>query len=103
MNNVVTRRDIKKLSTKTELKKVEKTLRQDILRVEERVENIEERLENIEEKAEALEEGQNRLETKIDKVLNTVISFVGRVENLETENEVGAHQIRELESSQQAA
>lgn len=76
----LTRSDIKKLEKST--KADSKLLRQDILKVEERVEN--------------LEEGQVRIETKIDKIAEMLDGFVGRVDDLTTDNEVGAHQTREL-------
>lgn len=67
---------------RAEFKRTEKNLRQEILRVEERVEN--------------LEEGQARIEAKIDGIANTLDGFVGRVDDLTTDNEVGANQIHEL-------
>lgn len=83
MNNSATKDDLKKLATRRELKQVEKNLRGEILRVEERLEN--------------LEGGQKRIETKVDRVLDTLDSFVGRLDTLETENEIGSHQIRQLD------
>lgn len=66
----------------TESKRTEKSLRGEILKVEERAENI--------------EESQKRVETKLDKIGNTLDGFVGRVDNLAIDNEVGANQIHEL-------
>ncbi len=95
MRNVITKQDIKKLATRTELKQVEKNLRREMLRVEERVENLEEGQKRIEVK---IDQAEQSLGVKIDKLTNTVVSFIGRVDNLETENEVGSYQIRELDT-----
>ena len=83
-----TKADIQKLrieikAQRSDSKRIEKSLRREILKVEQRVENI--------------EDGQKRIEAKVDRVLNTLDSFVGRLDTLETENEVGSHQIRELD------
>ena len=61
------------------VKSSEKVLRTEILRIEERLEGVEE-----------------KLSTKIDKVLTAISNFAGRVDNLETENEIGTGQIHEL-------
>ena len=61
------------------VKSSEKILRAEILRVEERLERVE-----------------DKLSAKIDNVLTAVSNFAGRVENLETENEIGTDQIHEL-------
>lgn len=91
ITHLATKADIQRLekstkadthTLKTEFKRSEKSLRGEILRVEERVEN--------------LEDGQKRIEGKLDQVINTLDSFVGKVEKLETENEIGAHHVREL-------
>ncbi len=75
---------MKKFALKTELKQVEKNLRGEILRVEERLES---KIDSVEEK----------LGAKLDKVMNTLDGFVKVVDDLRTENEVGAHQVRELD------
>lgn len=85
---VATKADIQGLRTefqglRTEFKRTEKSLRGEILRVEEKVEN--------------LEEGQKDIKATLVKLQNTLDGFVGTVDNLRTENEVGAHQTRELE------
>lgn len=67
---------------RSDVRRTEKSLRGEILRVEVRVENI--------------EDSQKRVETKIDKIANTLDGFVRRVDNLTTDNEVGANQIHEL-------
>lgn len=80
--------DIKKLeqSTKAEIRTVKtdiKYLRQAVLRVEERVEN--------------LEEGQTEIKTKLNKLQNTLDGFLGVVDDLRTDNTVGAHHTLELQ------
>ena len=76
--------EIKKLakSLKTEFKKTERVLRQEILKVE--------------EKTEELADGQKKLDVKLSRIENTLDGFVGTVDNLRIENEVGANQIRDL-------
>lgn len=96
-----TKKDIKELdakfaarfATKSELKNVEKNLRAEILRVEEKVETLEDGQQAIKQQLTAVEQ---KLETKIDRILQTLDSFVGRVDNLTTDNEVGTHHTREL-------
>jgi chromosome segregation ATPase len=66
----------------TEIKKVEKSIRVETLKIEERVEN--------------LEEGQERMEKKLDKISTQLDGFVGRVDDLTTENQIGTGQISEL-------
>ena len=80
----ILRNDFKKSekSLRAEIKRGDKALRQEILRVEERVENI--------------EEGQKRIETIVNRTANTLDAFLGRLDNLETDNEVGANQISDL-------
>lgn len=84
---VATKADIQGLEKnirelRTESKRTEKSLRGEILKVEERVESI--------------EESQKRVETKLDKISNTLDGFVERVDNLTADNQVGAHHTREL-------
>lgn len=81
---------LKKFSTKTELKNVEKSLRGEILRVEERVENVEDGLKDLKGEMHVVHK-------KLDKLQNTMDKFVGIVDDLRTENEVGTHQIKELD------
>lgn len=106
MNNAVTKEDLKSLATKAdiqrleqdmkrfatkadvtvlrgEFKRTEKSLRGEILRVEEKVEN--------------LEEGQQEIKASLVKLQNTLDRFVGTVDDLRTDNQVGAHQVRELD------
>ena len=82
------------LEFRRELKKTEKVLRKEILRVEERVEGVEESLTG---KVIRLEENlrEEIRETRND-LLNKIDSFAGRTATLEEENTVGAHQTREL-------
>jgi len=74
--------ELKKFAIKSELKKVEKNLRSNILKVEERVENI--------------EDGQKRMEAILNKMSVQLDGFVGTVDDLKTDNQVGSHQINEL-------
>lgn len=83
LKRFATKDDLKKFATKTELKIVERSLRGEILRVEEKVEE--------------LQEGQQEIKTTLIKLQNTLDGFVGTVDDLRTENEVGAHQITELD------
>lgn len=75
-------KSIRKFATKTELRRVEKVVRGEILKVEGRVENM--------------EEGQKRVETTLNKISTQLDGFVGRVDNLMADNEVGANQLHEL-------
>lgn len=89
-SQLATKGDLKKFATKTELKSVEKNLRGEILRVEGRV-------ERIEDKVEELQVGQKDIKVSLTKLQNTLDGFVGTVETLRTENEIGAHQLKELD------
>lgn len=89
IKKLATKEEIKKFATKTELKKVERNLRGEILRVEERVEKVEDRLERVETKVDTVNE-------KLDKLQNTLDGFVQTVDDLRTDNQIGAHQTREL-------
>ena len=71
------------VATKADLKNVEKNIRGEILKVEERVEN--------------LEEGQKRIEATLNKVSIQLDGFVGKVEALEQENLLGTDQYRDHE------
>lgn len=89
-----TKQDIQELrseikSQRAEFKRTGKSIRAEVLKVEERV-------ENIEEKADGLQKGQNEIKTVLTKLQITLDGFVGRVDDLTVENQVGAHQIREL-------
>lgn len=78
---------IAQVATKSELKRVEKSLRQEILKAEEKVED----------RFERIEDSQKRVEVKLDKIANTLDGFVEIVDNLRVENVVGADQTRGLE------
>ena len=78
------------LEFRKELKKTERNLRVEVLRVEKRVENLEDGQKEI-------KEGQKRLETKVDNLERTLDGFVGKVDNLVKEDVVGADQYRRHE------
>lgn len=86
-NNNATKSDVNKI-----VKQSEKVLRQEILRVEEKVESLEERVGG-------LEEGQNRMERTLNKISTQLDGFVGRVDDLTTENVVGTNQMRNIKIS----
>ena len=90
-NNIATKEDIKKLASRTELRTVERNLRTEILRVEAKVENVEERLKKVETKVDTVD-------VKLDRLQNTLDGFVGRIDDLTADNEVGAHHTRELQA-----
>lgn len=77
------------LATKKELKIVERNLRHEILKVEERLERVEEKVDGIEIKI-------TDIGKKIDNLTNITVAFVGRIDTLETENTIGTNQIHEL-------
>ena len=79
-NNPATKSDIRGL--RSEFKRTEKSLRGELLRVEEKVENV--------------EESQKRTEVILNKISNQLDGFVGRVDDLTNENEIGGDQIHEL-------
>ncbi len=55
-------------------------------------------LKYLEERLEGKIEGVERsIGEKLDKIANTLDGFVGRVDDLTIENQVGANQIKELE------
>ena len=78
--------DTSKFATKSDIKDLQSKLKYiggDILKVEERVEN--------------LEEGQQRIETKLDNLQNSIDKFVGIVDDLRTDNTIGTQQTRDLQ------
>lgn len=89
-NQSATKDDLKKLATRTDLKQVEKTLRGEILRVEERVEVVEEGMKELNEKV-------SIVDGKLDKLQNTLDGFVGVVDTLRTESEISVHHTREIQ------
>ncbi len=84
---------LKKYATKTDIKDLKtesKSIRGEILRVEEKMENLEEDIKEI--------KGDNKkMDAKLDRIINTLDGFVGRVDDLTVDNEVGTHQTRELQ------
>lgn len=81
-NNLATKSDLKKLALKTDLKRVGRSLRQEILKVEARVEKIEEKVDVVDK--------------KLDRIENKLDGFAGGVELLKQENSVGVKHTREL-------
>ena len=77
------RDDLKRFATGTELKKTEKSLREEILRVEERLENTEEKI-------------LKQMGEQHDEVMTSLSNFAGRTKDLEDENAVGVKHTREL-------
>ena len=92
ISKLVTKEELKKeiKGVRTDLKTESRSLRGEILRVEEKVEKIQDEIKEI--KADG-----NRREDKLDRLQNTLDGFVGRVDDLSVDNEVGTHQTRELE------
>lgn len=82
-NQLATKEDIQKLASRNELKRVERALRQEIIKVEERLEGV--------------EEGQGEISVKLDRIEKTLDGFVGTVDDLRKENTAGADLTRELE------
>lgn len=94
-NHLATKDDLKKLATKTEIKQVEKTLRKEILRVEERVEAVQDGLKEFKKEIEGKVSG---IDAKLDKLQNTLDGFVGTVDTLRTGQEIGTYQLSELKN-----
>lgn len=82
LKGLATKNDLAKFATKTELKKTERILRTEILRVEEKVEE--------------LQDGQKRVEATVNRMANQLDGFVGIVDDLRIDSQVGANQIHEL-------
>lgn len=80
---------LNKYATKSDLKKTERILRAEILKVEEKVENVEDGLKRVEEKV-------DKMGTTIEKISNQLDGFVGRVDDLTNDNEIGTDQIHDL-------
>lgn len=83
VTRAILKEELKKLVTRIEFKKTERVLRQDILKVEERLEGV--------------EEGQKGLDIKLDKIQNTLDGFVGAVEDLRKEDAAGELRLRDHE------
>lgn len=97
---------IKKLGSflAAEIRKGDKLLRQEILKVEERVEGLEEsfeyvesRLQRVEHKAERVEAKMDKVDQKLDKLQNTLDGFVGNVGKLTEENVIATAHYRDHE------
>ena len=76
-------------STRGDIDRIEKSLRIRFKNLREEVLKVEARVENI-------EDGQKRLETKVDNLEIKLDGFVGGVELLKQENSVGVKHTREL-------
>lgn len=109
-SNVATILDLKELksdlktdikSLRTELKSETKSIRSELLRVEGKVENVEDnqkRLEmQIKEYRTETKLNDQKMNDKLDRLMKTVDGFVGRVDDLTVDNEVGTHHTRELQ------
>lgn len=89
---VATKADIK------DLKSDSKSIRSELLRVEEKVEDVQDEIKaHRTENKNDIKELRTGMTDKLDKIANTLDGFVGRVDNLTVDNEVGAHHTRELE------
>lgn len=92
---------LKKLesSLRKEIKNGDKLLRQEILKVEERVEDLEEGQNKAADRLESMELGQKSILSQMreqhDEVMTAVSNFAGRVQNLEDENVVGTKHYRD--------
>lgn len=82
------------VATKADVKIIENRLDSSFKKVDARFERIDARFEDLEERIDARFE---TVDKKLDKIANTLDGFVGVVDNLRIENEVGAHQIKELD------
>ncbi|HSW88996.1 MAG TPA: hypothetical protein VLG12_07580 [Candidatus Saccharimonadales bacterium] len=80
-----TKEDLKKEISmlRSELRSESKSIRGEVLRVEGKVENTQEDIKDI--------------KVILNKMSTTLDGFVGRVDDLTVDNEVGTHQTRELE------
>jgi wobble nucleotide-excising tRNase len=70
-------------ATKNDIEKLRTEMNKGVVKLEARVEDI--------------EEVQKRIDVKLDKLQNTLDKFVGIVDDLRTENSVGAYHTRELQ------
>ena len=81
---------------RSEFKSTKKSVFGQMLKIEERVEGVEDRLVHIEDSLGNLDEKFDKMIVKFDHLQNIVISFVSRVDNLETENTIGTDQVSKL-------
>lgn len=77
VSNLATKKDLEKLATKAEFQRFERRTKADILE---------------------LRTDMQKLDTKLDKLQNTLDGFVGTVDDLRTDNTVGAYQTQELQT-----
>lgn len=114
MNNAVTKEDLKFLATKADIQRLEQDmerLEQDMKRFATKADvtglrgefkrtekSLRGEILRVEEKVEVLEEGQQEIKASLVKLQNTLDGFVGTVDDLRTDNQVGAHQLIELDA-----
>ncbi len=87
------KRQDKKFAAKTDIKDLKletKSIRGELLRVEEKVEYIQDEIKEI-------GADNKSMDTKLDRLQNTLDSLVGGIDELRVENTVGTHQTRELQ------
>lgn len=103
-NEPATKKDLDKLATKIDLKKLrsefvgfrsetrstKKSLFGQMLKLEEKVEQVEEKLEKTEDRL------SEQMRNQHDEVMTTLSNFGGRVTTLEDENTIGAEHTRQL-------
>lgn len=87
-NNLATKSDIQGL--RAGFKRTEKSLRQEILKVESKVELVEDKV------GKTRKDLIQQMKMQHDQVMTAISNFAGRVETLETENAVGTKHTREL-------
>ncbi len=97
-NNLATKSDIGNL--RTEFKRTEKSLRIEILKVEERVEKLDEKLDGkfdtVMTKVDEIDERTKKMDATLNNLRNTLDGFVGGIDALKDENSVGTKHTREL-------
>ncbi len=89
--------DTSKFATKTDIKSLRTELKADIRDLKSDVKVIRRDSLKIEERLENVEDGIKDIKVILGKMSNTLDGFVGRVDDLTVDNEVGTHQTRELE------
>lgn len=82
LKKFATKKDLQQL--RSDYKSTKKTLWNEILRAEGKIDNAEEKL-------------SNQMQKQHDQVMTAISNFAGRVETLETENEIDSDQIRRLD------
>ena len=86
--------DTSKIATKTDIKKLKAELTTDIKFVKEVINELKEEIRELRTENRDNDQKHN---TKLDRLQNTLDGFVGRVDDLSVDNEVGTHHTRELE------